>query len=130
MLLAPTPVAAQRALTESEAVELALARAPLDELSEADADVAIALGLVDGAWPNPELGYTREETLGAGGTGEDYAYVSERVDVSGRLLLRRDAGERRGDAAASAGRASRASFVASVRERFHRALKARRSLCP
>lgn len=133
ILLASLPLAVSAAaqdvdapsLDEAQAVSLALAHVPLEALADADADLSRAVGLVDGAWTNPELGYTREEAFGTGGTGEDYAYLSARFDVSGRLFLRRDAGERRASAAATAGEAARAELAAVVRERFYRALTAR-----
>lgn len=119
-----SPVRAQERLTEDEAVRRVLERSALGAITAADAEEAHALGLVDGAWPNPDLGYTREETLGNGGTGEDYVFVSQRIDLSGRLLLRRDAGDRRAEGIRISGEAERAELAARVRTEFHRALAA------
>ena len=113
---------AQDPIGETELVALVLSRVPLDALSEAEGREAHALGMIDGAWANPELGYTREETLGNGGTGEDYVWLSQRFDLSGRLFLRRDAGSRRASAAAAEGESRRAALAAEVRASFHRAL--------
>ena len=98
------PAEAQRTLTETEVVELALARSPIDELTAADAELERALGLVDGAWVNPELGYTREEAYGrnpsvlksgrhdAAFYGALWAAISRGEIWSGRLCNRRKDG--------------------------------------
>lgn len=120
----PPIAAAQTPLTEDEVVRRVLARADVESLAEAEAAEAHALGLVEGAWPNPDVGYTREETFGNGGTGEDYAWVSQRIDVSGRLFLRRDAGDRRADAASIAAEQRTAELAAIARAAFYGVLAA------
>lgn len=115
----------QTPLNEAQVVERVLSRASIESLSEAEAAEARAVGDLEGAFANPELGYTREEAFGRGGTGEDYVYVSQRLDVSGRLLLRRDAGARRAGVADLTAQARRAELAARIRTAFHHALAAR-----
>jgi cobalt-zinc-cadmium efflux system outer membrane protein len=122
--LATTTAAAQALLVEEAVVGRVLARADVTALAEGEAAEAHALGLVEGAWPNPDMGYTREETFGNGGSGEDYVWASQRIDVSGRLFMRRDAGDRRAGAARIAGEQRRADLAAAARMAFYGVLAA------
>ena len=122
--LATTTAAAQAPLVEEAVAGRVLARADVTALAEGEAAEAHALGLVEGAWPNPDIGYTREETFGNGGSGEDYAWASQRIDVSGRLFMRRDAGDRRAGAARIAGEQRRADLAAAARMAFYGVLAA------
>lgn len=124
LVLCPSLAHAQRAITEDEAVRAYLAAVPIDALSDAAFDEQHGIGMTNGAWTNPELGYLREETAGQAATGEDYLYASQRIDLSGRTFVRRDAGDRRGRAARLEAEARRAELEAEVRAAFHRALAA------
>ena len=126
VMAASHATAQQRAITEDEAVHAFLTSMPLDTFADAQAEEQHALGLVYGAWPNPEIDYSREDTNGPGGTGEDYVYASQRIDISGRLFQRRDAGDRRASAARLEVDARIATLEAELRSSFHRALAAQR----
>jgi cobalt-zinc-cadmium efflux system outer membrane protein len=85
--------------------------------------MAQAESIREGLWPNPQASYVREQTYGNGGTGEDYVWLSQRIDPSGSLRLRSRGAEQRATAAREEGRARQARIVAGVRVRFYEVLR-------
>lgn len=109
-------------LSEAEAVERALRRAPLTEAIAGSIELERGAGVSIGAYPNPQISYVREQTFGPFGTGEDYLTVSQTIDLGNRRGLRREAGEHRAHAAELEGRTTRADVAAETRLRFFEAL--------
>lgn len=112
-------------LTESAVVTRALARGPLRE--QLDAPVGIERGRRQSAasWANPALSYSREQTFGALGSGEDYLSIGQLVDVSGRRGLLGAAGDARVRAAQASAEVRRREVVFTARLSFHELLMLR-----
>lgn len=88
------------ALTEPEALRQAVNRPSVVDLREGRTGVAEADAVAAGLWPNPSLAYQRESVQGdPAETDEDFAWISQRFDLSGRRGLRREAAELRIDSA-------------------------------
>lgn len=114
------PPSAAEALTEQDAVRRALARPAFQDVLQGSVDAAQADATESGLWPNPSLDYERERTGSAGGdVTEQKAHLSQAFDVGGKRALRREAAERRLDAARQDGVASRVALAAEVRHAFH-----------
>lgn len=100
MLVAPRALAAQSApLTVGEARRQARQASPAIAAARAALDAAAALERQAGAWSNPTLSYSREQTSG---NAQDIAAVEQRVEIGGQrsarvaaARLRRDAAEAR-----------------------------------
>lgn len=120
----PSSLSAQATWTEERVVARALERAPWAELARAEGDVLRGEAEARGAWPNPEVSYTREQTFGIGGTGEDYLTVGQTIDVAGRRGLRGDASTLRARAVEEEMDRTRQEWIAAVRRRFYEALHA------
>ncbi|MDP3216020.1 MAG: hypothetical protein Q8S73_18070, partial [Deltaproteobacteria bacterium] len=105
-------------LTADEAVRRALARTPFADAVRGAIDAERGAARTLGAYPNPQIGYLREQTFGALGTGEDYLSVSQVIDLGNRRGLRGEAGERRANAAVHEGAAARVEVAADARLRF------------
>jgi len=112
------------ALTEEEAVRRALSRTALTELMEGLVGIARSEEVREGLWPDPEISYNREETLGAQGAAQDFVTLSQSFDLSGRRGLRREAAGHRVRAATHQGETRRLEIEAEVRLRFHQLLAA------
>src|SRR5262245_3653424 len=110
-------------LTETEAVTRGLSRLAVQDVVEGATDLARADVVEAGLWPNPSVSYSREQTYGSGGTAEDYAWLSQAFDLSGRRGLRRGAAARRVDAASDEGETQRLAIQADVRDRFYAVLQ-------
>lgn len=106
------------ALTESEVVARALQRAPLQDAVEGAVSVEEGRGRAASAYPNPQLSYTREQTFGALGSGEDYLSLAQTLDLGNRRGLQGDAGGVRAEAARQEGDATRLDVAAAARLRF------------
>src|SRR5262245_58770320 len=78
-------------LTETEAVTRGVSRLAVQDVVDGTTDLARADEVEAGLWPNPSISYSREQTYGSGGTAEDYAWLSQAFDLSGRRGLRRGA---------------------------------------
>ncbi|EPX56712.1 outer membrane efflux protein [Cystobacter fuscus DSM 2262] len=109
-------------LTESEAVAHALRRAPLRDTVEGDVTAEQGRGRAAGAYPNPQLAFTREQTFGASGSREDYLSLAQTLDLGARRALQGEAGEARARAARREGDAAGLSVAAEARLRFHEVL--------
>ena len=97
----------------------ALARPALADVTEGAVDVARSEAIRAGLWPDPEITYDREQTLGAQGAVQDVLMISQRFDLSGRRGLRSDAAVHRARAISHRGDARRMAIEAEVRLRFH-----------
>src|SRR5262245_6787499 len=116
-------IAEDAALTEAEAVSKGLSRPAVEDIVDGATDLARADAVEAGLWPNPSVSYSREQTYGSGGTAEDYAWLSQVLDLSGRRGLRRRAAERRVAATTDEGETRRLTIEADVRERFYTVLQ-------
>lgn len=117
----PMAVGAQP-LTEAEALRLGLARTEVIALERGTREAAQAEVAATGLWANPTLAYSRERMRGTPGSVDESWQVSQTFDVSGRRDLRREAAERRADAALASNTVRRAELVAEIRRRFHEVL--------
>lgn len=114
-------------LTADEAVERALARPVLDEIAEGAIGALRADAVKERQWPNPEVGYSREQVFGTGGGAQDFGMVSQEFDLSGRRELRGAAAERRAGSVAWLEDARLQEIEAAVRLRFYELLVAQRA---
>lgn len=123
LLLALVPIAAEAApsvaLDETTVVRRALARGSVGDILEGDVAAARAAAVEARTWTNPELAYTREQTYGAGGTGEDYLWFGQTLDLGNRRGLRGQAAEVRSESAAARGEAFKRQIAAEARLRYH-----------
>lgn len=120
--LVASAASAQEPWTEERVVARALERAPWAELVDAEADTLRADAETRGAWPNPEISYTREQTFGFAATGEDYLSLGQTFDLAGRRGLRADASTLRARAVEEEGERARQEWIATIRLRFYEVL--------
>lgn len=109
-------------LTEAASLRLGLARPELADLARGALEEAKADAEEAGLWSNPTLELGRERMNNAPGSREQTWRLSQPIDIGGRRGLRREAGERRIDAARSGNALRRAEQVAQIRRDFHAAL--------
>jgi len=123
-LLIPAAVRAAPVATVDEptVVRRALARVAVADLVEGDTLAARASAVELRTWQNPELAYTREQTYGVAGTGEDYLWIAQAFDIGGRRGLRGRAALLRSEGAAARGESFKISLAAEVRQRYHEVL--------
>jgi cobalt-zinc-cadmium efflux system outer membrane protein len=110
------------AIDELTAVRRAVDRAAVRDIVEGDTAAAQATAVELRVWRNPELGYTREQTFGMGGTGEDYLWVNQTLDLGGRRHLRGRAAMLRSEGVAERGVWLKIQLAAEVRLRYHEVL--------
>ena len=118
-LAGPVHAAPTVAIDEPTAVRRALARAAVTDIIDGDIEAARASAVELRTWQNPELAYTREQTYGSGGTGEDYLWLAQTFDIGGRRNLRGRAAMLRSEGAAARGEALKIWLAAEVRQRYH-----------
>ena len=117
------PAADLRALTERQAVELALARPVYRELEAARLSIAGSAVTEANQLPNPVVAWERDRVSGAAGRStESTARVFQTFDFSGRRALRREAAGIRVDAARFDQEERRLNTVVEVRRLFGEAL--------
>lgn len=109
-------------LTERDVVMRVLQRAPLADVIDGEVATEEGRGRAASAYPNPQLSYTREQTFGTFGTGEDYLSLAQTLDLGNRRGLHSQAGEARSRAAQQEGDASRLAMAANARRRFYEVL--------
>lgn len=109
-------------LTEAASLRLGLARPELADLARGALEEAEADAEEAGLWSNPTLELGRERMNNAPGSREQTWRLSQPIDIGGRRGLRREAGERRVDAARSGNELRRAEQMAQIRRDFHAAL--------
>ncbi len=124
VLLSPAMLRAAPAATidEHTVVRRALARTAISDIVEGDLEAARATAVELRTWQNPELAYTREQTYGSAGTGEDYLWLAQSFDLGGRRSLRGRAAMLRSEGAAARGESFKISLAAEVRQRYHEVL--------
>ena len=114
-------------LSESEAVARGLSRPGLTEMWAGEIGVARSEATKAGLLPNPIAAYAREQTFGSDeATAEDYAWVLQRLDLSGRRGLRTEAAQRRVEATEDDVRSARRTLGAEIRVRFYDVLQRQR----
>jgi outer membrane protein, heavy metal efflux system len=120
----PGAVYAQAAaLTEREAVEMALARPAYLAAQEGRVAIAESAALQAGLPPNPSVGISHERgNVSAGRATESTLQLSQSFDISGRRTLRRQAAEQRIEAAQFDRESARKRLAADVRAAFADAL--------
>jgi outer membrane protein, heavy metal efflux system len=112
-----------RVLSEVEAVRLGLARPEVESLFEGEIDVARSYVLAARRLPNPAVSYAREDSKSATtGSLEDFFWLTQRVDLSGRRGLHTEAAQRRVDATGYETERRRLEIEAEIRRRFFEAL--------
>ncbi len=123
-LLIPSMARATPAATVDEptVVRRALARAAVSDIIEGDVEAARGAAIELRTWQNPELTYTREQTYGIAGTGEDYLWLGQTFDIGGRRSLRGRAAMLRSEGAAARGESFKVALAAEVRLRYHEVL--------
>ena len=124
LALAQTAGAQEPALTENEIVVRALQRPPLTEALEGAAVAEEGRGRAAGAYPNPQISYSREQTFGPFGTGENYLSLSQTIDLGNRRGLQAKAGAIRAQAVRRESEVERLAVAADARLRFHEVLSA------
>lgn len=123
LLALPLAVWAQpNGLTEVDAVRRGLARPDLSDLEVGRVESARADALAAGLPPNPTLGYNRDRKPGTLASTEESWQVFQTFDVSGRRGLRREAADRRVEAAYAGNNLRRREFVAEILRRFYETL--------
>ncbi|HEY0134333.1 MAG TPA: TolC family protein [Nannocystis sp.] len=110
------------AVDEPTVVRRALARNAVSDIIEGDIEAARATAVELRTWQNPELAYTREQTYGTAGTGEDYLWLAQTFDIGGRRSLRGRAAMLRSEGAAARGESLKVLLAAEVRLRYHEVL--------
>lgn len=114
-------------LTEAEAVAQGMSRPPIDEMLAGEVDLARSDAVKAGLLPNPIAAYAREQTFGGpDATAEDYAWLLQKFDVSGRRGLRVESAQRRLDATEDDVRSQRLALGARIRMRFYDVLQRQR----
>ena len=123
-LLAPQLASAApiTVIDEPTVVRRALARAAVADIVEGDVDAARATAVETRTWTNPELNYTREQTYGIAGTGEDYVWLMQTLDVGNRRRLRGRAALLRSQAVEARSESYEVQLAAEVRLRYHEVL--------
>ena len=114
------------ALTEDEAISLAVESSALRDATEGTVGQARAEWERARRWPNPVAVYQREQTDGEDDVTENYAWLSQTIDVAGRRSKRGEAAAERIDAATLEGEALRAGRRLETQERFVEALLSER----
>jgi outer membrane protein, heavy metal efflux system len=124
-VLVPSSVRAEESsepLTVDQAVSRALSRSAVTASIEGPVGIAKAEAVGDALWPNPEIQYDREQLFGTGGTSGDAVGISQRIEISGRLALRHDAGKHMVRAAALESDWAKQRWVAQVTLAFYAVL--------
>ena len=84
----PRPASSQDALSESDVVRLALARAPASIVADATVGLADAREQTAGLLPNPRVSWQREGLLTGQGSAQDVFRASVPIDVARPLSAR------------------------------------------
>lgn len=119
-LLSLSAPARAQVWTEEAVIARVTERTALAELGEARAAAERGAGRTERAWPPIDVTYTREQTFGVGGTGEDYLGASVPLDLANRRGLRGEAYDHRALAALAGVDSLRRERVAIARQLLHR----------
>lgn len=127
VLIAASPLPASSAeLSAREAIQLGLQSEAFMDTTQGPVVEARAEHERARRWPNPILSYQREQTDGQDDVAEDYAWLSQTVDIAGRRSTLGDAADQRVSAARASGEALGQAQRAEIQERFFEALLAER----
>jgi outer membrane protein, heavy metal efflux system len=111
------------AFTERQVVEMALSQPAYRALETNRIGIAESIVAQAGLPPNPTVAAAHERSSVTGGRGTESALqISQPFDISGRRTLRREAAERRLEAALWDRNAARNGLIAEVRQAFGQAL--------
>jgi len=105
-------------LTEAQAVSRALERTAVTAVIEGEVAIERGQARDARAYANPTLAYSREQTFGSLGTGEDYLTLGQTIDLANSRGLRGDAADLRAEAAGHLGDVSRLAIATEARLRF------------
>jgi cobalt-zinc-cadmium efflux system outer membrane protein len=109
--------------TERQAVEMALSQPAYRALETSRIGIAESIVAQAGLPPNPTVAAAHERSsVTSGRSTESALQISQAFDISGRRTLRREAAERRLDAAQWDRNAARNRLIAEVRQAFGEAL--------
>lgn len=110
-------------LGEGQAVQLGLARPGVEDVLAGTVALAESEAAAAAMHPNPVAAYGREQTFGgADASAEDYAWLLQKFDLSGRRGLRAEAAQRRVEARQDEVRGRRQALGAAIRLRFYEVL--------
>jgi cobalt-zinc-cadmium efflux system outer membrane protein len=110
-------------LTESEAVDRALSVEGIQVGWSAEVEGIEAQSRATRRWPNPEVSYSREQTLLDGDdVAEDFILLEQALPIGGQRRLLAQASEIRASARASENRAEARDLAADVRRAFYQVL--------
>jgi cobalt-zinc-cadmium efflux system outer membrane protein len=125
----PVPEDEALTLTETEAVRRALSLPARTDIWQAQVAGAKAQALSRGAWPNPQVQYTREQTFETEqALSEDFILLEQTLPLSGRRGLLADAARRRGEAVRFEALAQSRRIGLRVRTVFFQALYRQRRM--
>jgi cobalt-zinc-cadmium efflux system outer membrane protein len=123
----PTQALSGGVLTETEAVRLGLSRPEVMALREGEIGIAQSEVMAVQRWLNPEFSYTREPASSIpGDPDQDYFWLTQRLDLSGRRGLRTEAAERRVRAVTHENELRWIELEAEIRQRFYEILQRER----
>lgn len=111
-----------RAYAERELIERALARPSYRAVAESDVERERGRAMTVGAYPNPQVLYSREKTYDSLGTGEDYLSAAQVIDLGGKRRMTRRGGEARVRAREFLEQDQHVRVAAEVRTRFYEVL--------
>lgn len=122
LMLTAVATAQQKTLTENMALQLGLARDPVQQRVEGKIVQAQSDVIASQIRPNPELSYEREALNNDEDHVEQKLVVSQQFDFSGRRALYKEAADLHLDAARHESAAWLADLTADIRERYYAAL--------
>jgi Outer membrane protein len=115
---------ADRALTEIEAVRLGLSQPEINGLWEGEIGITESEQMAAKRWPNPEFSYSREAASSVqDDAAQDFFWLMQRLDVSGRRGLKTEAAEHRVRSITQATEFRRIELEAEIRQRFYELLQ-------
>lgn len=110
-------------LTAQEAVRRGLSRPAVKQRIEGQIGVAQSRVLQTALWPNPQLWVQREAANpGAGKAIDEYVWLAQKIDFSGRRGLRVDAAKQRVQATQLKTEFWRLGLKTEIRQRFYQVL--------
>jgi cobalt-zinc-cadmium efflux system outer membrane protein len=116
-------------LTEDEAVRRALSLPERTDIWQAQVAGAKAQALSRGAWPNPQVQYSREQTFEDNqAISEDFVLLEQALPLSGRRGLLADAARKRAEAIRLEALAQGRHISLRVRQAFYQALYRQRRM--
>lgn len=114
-----TPVHAAPALTEDDVIRIALAQPEREALLEFRRGLARSDLTAARAWPNPRVDYSREQVPRSFGNDiNEFYWLSQDLDISGRRGLRREAATTRLGATDASATFERIEIASIARQRF------------